>query len=156
DLARVDSNTHVYAQRVDGLNDRGSAAHGARRPVECREKAIAEGLDRAATKTRELLAHHSVVVIDQGAPLPVAKLSGPLRRFDNIREHHRCKHAVSFDLASRTRQELLGFTSDTIDHLGLVYEQMILTGQDGHPCTGYVVRNIASRINRHTCVARSV
>jgi hypothetical protein len=31
------------------------------------------------------------------------------------------KHAVSFDLASRAGQELLDFTCDAIDDLGLVY-----------------------------------
>ena len=54
-----------------------------------------------------LLAHQSVVALQQRPPGTVAQLSGTLGRADDVGEQHRGEHAVAYDRSSRPRQEVL-------------------------------------------------
>src|SRR5262249_39614973 len=84
--------THVEAQWLHCFRDCGSAAHCSRRPVEGRKKSVAEALDLAPAKSRELLPNRVVMPVKQALPFPVAKLGRSLCRFDDVSEQD-CRKA---------------------------------------------------------------
>jgi hypothetical protein len=114
-LARVDANAHLDAQIARRPGDRQRAAQRARRgAVERREEAVADGLDLAPFKARELLAHLLVVAREQVAPAPVAERRRVRRRVDDVGEHHRQQRARELAAGAPAREELLDLFEDRV------------------------------------------
>src|SRR5437763_6414505 len=62
---------HLDPERPQSIGYRGSASHSTGRPVECREKAVAEVLHSASAEPFDLLPHSIIVALEQSAPVPV-------------------------------------------------------------------------------------
>jgi len=74
DLSGMEPAAHLNAERANLLDDGRGATHGAGGTVKGRQKAIAQGLDLAASETGELLADDIILAIEDSAPAPVTEL----------------------------------------------------------------------------------
>ena len=81
--------------------------------------------DLVAAEAGKLLPHRIVVAVEQGAPLSVAELGGPLCRIDDIGEHHCGQYPIDIRLAARSGQEFLSLVDDPIRNVALVKRCMI-------------------------------
>ena len=56
------------------------------RPVKCRQKAVAGGIDLATTMTRELVTNKGVMLIEKVFPSAVTEFDKLLGRLNNVRK----------------------------------------------------------------------
>ena len=75
DLASMQSATDLNFERADGLDNRASAANGARRTVERGQKSVSQRFDLAAAVPREFSPHTRMMSTEQIAP---ASITHPL------------------------------------------------------------------------------
>ena len=93
-LAGVQPDADRQAQLAQLLDDVAAAADRPRRAVEGGQEAVADGLDLAPAPAAQLVADDPVVVLELGAPAPVAQPGQVLGRADDVGEHDRGQHAV--------------------------------------------------------------
>ena len=79
-LAGVDPDVRFDAEPLHALDDRLAGADGSRRTVECRERAVAGGLDQPAAELFDRGPHDAVVIVEHVAPPPISQRDGPLGR----------------------------------------------------------------------------
>src|SRR5262245_65455447 len=84
--------SHFDPERLDGIDDRHSAAHRAGRPIERSKEAVARGVDLDPAITGEESSHHRVMPLDDLAPAAVSELRGALRRIDDVGEKNGCEN----------------------------------------------------------------
>ena len=106
-LAGVQPGADVKAEPTGLIDDFGGAAHAAGRPVERREKAVADRLDLGPAPPHERRAHHRVVLAEELPPRPVPEARGVLGRADDVGEHHGREHAVDLLGRPAAGEELL-------------------------------------------------
>jgi hypothetical protein len=94
-LARVQSGTNLYAERLHRVSDRHGATDRSLRTVEHREETVSSGTHFAAPEASELRPDDGVVRIEQRMPVTVAHFCGPTCRVDDVGEEHRGEHAVA-------------------------------------------------------------
>src|ERR1700722_7333635 len=82
-------------------------ASALRRAREGGQEAVADGLDLAPAKARELIAHVAVVLGQQVAPAPVADPGRVRGRVDDVGEHHCQQSAHRLAAAADAGEELL-------------------------------------------------
>src|SRR5579872_1578220 len=137
DLAGVQAASDVNAQRMDSLGDRTSTTDCPSGSVESGKKPVAQRLDLAATVARQFASDRCMMRIEQIMPALVADLLGSRGRADDVREQHRCQHAMAFALRNRSGEELL----DTVADLLREEKKMILSGQLDQSRIGNVLCN---------------
>ena len=73
DLAGVDADPHLDAERPDGVDDRLGAVDRDAGAGERRDESVAGGVDFATAEALEFVADDAVVVVEQVAPAVVAE-----------------------------------------------------------------------------------
>jgi hypothetical protein len=117
-LARVHPGSDGDPERPDLVEDRPSAADGARGAVEAREEAVAGRVDLAPAEAHELAAGDRVVAVHEVAPAPVAEPRRVLRRAHDVDEHDRGEDAVGLARLTHAGQELPYLGEDVLEVLG--------------------------------------
>jgi hypothetical protein len=97
-LAYMDTAAHRQTERRDRLADCRRAPNRTRRTVEDADKAIPAVADFPAAKSLDLVARRLGMPIKQYAPVPIAQLRHPPRRFDDIGYQDGDQDTVVFDL----------------------------------------------------------
>src|SRR5262249_48166693 len=114
-LPRVQSGTHINAERLDAVANRAGALDRTGRTVEGREEPVPKGLHLPAAEALELAPCDPVVARSELAPPPVTEIRGAPRRVDDVGEEDCCEHAVAPPAPAVSGQELLDFIADSID-----------------------------------------
>src|SRR6516165_9258675 len=94
DFTGMQPAAHRNAELPHRLINGGGAAHRPSWAIEGRHEPIAEAFYLVAAEARELLSRRLVVLIEQGAPVPVAEAGGAFGRVDDVGEQYRRKHSV--------------------------------------------------------------
>jgi len=108
-LTRVDASPDLDIQALDRIGNSPAATGGPGGPIEGRQKAIACGINLAATIALKLLAHHEVVLTKKLFPCTVTHLCCSLRCADDVGEEHCGKHTVRLRRAAIACHEGLDF-----------------------------------------------
>src|SRR6516164_10748993 len=114
DLTSMETASDLDAERPYLLGDRRGAAHGASGSVEGCEKAVAEALDRAPAKARDLLPRPLVVEIENLPPSAVAEFDEPSCRTDDVSEENCRQNPIQLCLAARSGQKLFDLVDDAV------------------------------------------
>jgi hypothetical protein len=125
DLAGVQSATDLNFERADGLDNRASAANGARRTVERGQKSVSKRFDLAAAVPSEFSPHARMMSTEQIAPASIAHLLGERCRANDVREQNCRKDSMALSDGHRAGEKLLYAITD----LFMQKKEMILSGQ---------------------------
>ena len=101
DLACVDADPHLDAERTDGVDDRVRAVDGDAGAGEHGDESVADGVDFAAAEPFELVADDVVVVVEQVVPPVVAERGGAFGRADDIGENDCGEYTFGVEAAAR-------------------------------------------------------
>src|SRR6266545_150282 len=118
--------------------------------VEAREEAVAGRVELGAAEARELAADKRVVLAEQLAPARIPELRRLRRRSDDVREEHRCEHAVRLRLFPGAL--LPGFLQETFELsqgcVRVAREERVIGAGDFHvPRSGDVLDEIARGVD---------
>src|SRR5207244_646096 len=112
DLAGVNARAHLQPELRYPLDDTPGAADRARGAVERAEEPAPRRIDLGAPEPIELSTDERMVLVHEVAPAPVSELARLCCGADDVREEHRCEHAVGLDRLTDAGQELLDLVQD--------------------------------------------
>lgn len=118
DLTRMQAGTDD-AEIAHGVPKGGGAADGPSGTVEGGQDAVAGELHHSASEALDVATGHLVVLVEEVLPAPIAQLTGPLRRRDDVGEQDRGENPVVLDAPANARQELLDLADHRLGFLGL-------------------------------------
>jgi hypothetical protein len=98
DLARMNSNPHVEAERPHSLDNSLPTANGSRWTIEGRQEAVSHRLDLTSAKTRHFAPDQRIVPVQQGSPGQIPKAARPPSRVYDVCEENGREHPIWFDL----------------------------------------------------------
>src|SRR5829696_5705403 len=151
DLTRMQSASHFDAERAHCIYDSACTPHGTSRPIEGRHETITERLKFLSTEARQLPSHDGVMLGQKGVPAPVTELGGALGGTHDVREEHRRKNTIGFNVGARSGQEFLRGIRNSI---GIPYpDQMIDPRKLNEFSIGALSCRVARRLNAHPCIS---
>ena len=114
DLARVQADSHVDADRAEGFVDRLCASDRAGGTVEGREEPVTRRLDLSSFEPVERSTDELVVLGEELSPSGVPDLGRAVGRADDVGEEHGREHAVMSRSRAGSRDEVLDLAQQGI------------------------------------------
>ena len=94
-FARVQSGLDLYPERPRGFPDGSGAADTTGWPIERDQKPVSGLLDFSASNPTDLLAHGTIVGVQDGSPPLISEGCGSLRGSNDVREEDRRQYPIN-------------------------------------------------------------
>ena len=111
-FSNVNADPRFQSDRANAFDDRLCRPDGPRRPVECDKEAVAGGVALLPSESAELATHDRMMPSEKIPPGAITDLHDPLRRADDVCEHHRRQNALGYLGHFFAVNESLDFVSD--------------------------------------------